>query len=202
MYLSLEKIRLPYSDEARASSCHLGGQSPPNCTLHTPNTYPKKDPLMKLSEFKSALNSTESLSFTLPDRTSVPAHFHITEAGLTTKHFIDCGGTVRKEKYVTLQLWTAEDYDHRLSSEKLARILKMAAPLFEGEDPEVEVEFQRETVGRYGTDFARGAFLLTAKETDCLAKETCGIPEKGGSRSDSERAAVQTASCTPGGGCC
>lgn len=157
---------------------------------------------MKLSEFKTALNRTEDLSFTLPDRTSVPAHFHITEAGLTTKHFIDCGGTVRKEKYVTLQLWTAEDYDHRLSPAKLTGILDKAAPLFEGEDPEVEVEFQRETVGRYGTDFARGGFLLTAKETDCLAKETCGFPTEKPRIRLSAKSDTPENSCAPGSGCC
>ncbi|MEI7863404.1 MAG: DUF6428 family protein, partial [Planctomycetota bacterium] len=31
----------------------------------------------------------------LPDKSFVPAHFHITEVGRVQKDFIDCGGTVR-----------------------------------------------------------------------------------------------------------
>jgi len=56
---------------------------------------------MKLSEFKSHLQDMHSLSFIQPNGSPVPAHFHITEAGVTTKHFIDCGGTERIEKYVS-----------------------------------------------------------------------------------------------------
>jgi len=32
-------------------------------------------------------------SFKLPEGTYLPAHFHMTEVGLVTKHFVDCGGT-------------------------------------------------------------------------------------------------------------
>ena len=48
----------------------------------------------------------------------VPSHFHVTEVGKITKHFIDCGGTVRNEEVVNFQLWQADDYDHRLHPEK------------------------------------------------------------------------------------
>ena len=50
---------------------------------------------MKLSQAKNILKSVETVNFTLPDGTSVPEHFHVTEVGLITKNFIDCGGTVR-----------------------------------------------------------------------------------------------------------
>ena len=50
---------------------------------------------MKLSEVKSALKSLETIGFQLPDGSLVPSHFHVTEVGKVSKHFIDCGGTLR-----------------------------------------------------------------------------------------------------------
>lgn len=147
---------------------------------------------MKLSEFKSYLDNDNPVRFRLPDGSFVPAHFHITEAGLVTKHFIDCGGTIRKEFAVTMQLWSANDYNHRLKSRKLAAILDKAEPLLTGKDLDIEIEYQSDTIGKYGVEFEGSHFRLTQKQTDCLAKETCGItPEK-------QAAAV----CAPGSGCC
>jgi hypothetical protein len=45
---------------------------------------------MKLSEIKTA-NTLENVTFLLPNGTYVPEHFHVTEVGLITKNFIDCG---------------------------------------------------------------------------------------------------------------
>jgi hypothetical protein len=73
---------------------------------------------MKLSEVKEKLNSVSEVSFVLPNGTHVPAHFHVTEVGEITKHFIDCGGSVRIEKVVNFQLWEANDFDHRLAPQK------------------------------------------------------------------------------------
>lgn len=153
---------------------------------------------MKLSEFKEALRKVDTVKFRQPNGEYIPAHFHITEAGLATKHFIDCGGTVRKESAVTMQLWTAEDYEHRLSAGKLTRILKKAAPLIGENDLDVEIEYQSNTIGRYDVAFDGTSFQLVAKETNCLAKETTPLVQI------SENAGMlQTESCcTPGGGCC
>lgn len=156
---------------------------------------------MKLSELKQQLENLASVSFLLPDKSFVPNHFHITEAGLTTKNFIDCGGTVRNTKNISLQLWTANDYDHRLEPQKLIKILNIAEPLFNGEDLEIEVEYQSATIGLYGLDTDGVNFLLTAKQTDCLAQDTCGTPVK--TKLILSELHTDTASaCTPGGGCC
>ena len=69
---------------------------------------------MKLSQIKNILKTIEAVNFNLPDGTMVPEHFHVTEVGLITKKFIDCGGTVRKESVVNFQLWDANDFEHRL----------------------------------------------------------------------------------------
>ena len=69
---------------------------------------------MKLSEVKSILPTLDDVSFELENGTLVPEHFHVTEVGMITKHFIDCGGTIRTEKKVNFQLWDANDFEHRL----------------------------------------------------------------------------------------
>ncbi|MEP7197492.1 MAG: DUF6428 family protein [Saprospiraceae bacterium] len=156
---------------------------------------------MKLSQFKQHLDSVSQLNFVLPEGSFVPRHFHITEAGLTTKHFIDCGGTVRTEKAINFQIWVAQDTSHRLESMQVLKIISLSEKLFGMEDLEIEVEYQTETIGRYGLDFDGNNFLLTAKETNCLAKDHCGIPE---AKQKLELAELQSekSCCSPGGGCC
>ena len=80
---------------------------------------------MILSELKDCLAEVAELHLVLPDGAVVPAHFHITEAGLTTKHFVDCGGTVRTEKTMSLQVWVAGVHEHRLSPGKLKNIVNV-----------------------------------------------------------------------------
>jgi hypothetical protein len=157
---------------------------------------------MKLSAFKNQLDKISQLNFVQPNGTYVPRHFHITEAGLVTKHFIDCGGTVRIEKAVNLQIWVAQDFDHRLEPLKLKKILALSENLFGQEDLEVEVEFQTDTIGRYGVEFDKENFLLTTKQTDCLAKELCGLPLEKTKLVLSELQSSASSCCTPGGGCC
>ena len=155
---------------------------------------------MKLSEVKSALKSLETIGFKLPDGSLVPSHFHVTEVGKVSKHFIDCGGTVRQEDVVNFQLWNADDYDHRLHPEKLISIIELSEKVLQIEDHEVEVEYQGETIGKFGIDFDGTHFLLTTKQTDCLAKDACGIPAE---KPKVKLADLNNASaCTPGGGCC
>ncbi|GAA0880116.1 DUF6428 family protein [Algoriphagus jejuensis] len=155
---------------------------------------------MKLSEVKSALGKLETIAFQLPTGELVPTHFHVTEVGKITKHFIDCGGTVRNEEVANFQLWNADDYNHRLHPEKLVHIIELSEKVLQLEDLEVEVEYQAETIGKFGLDFDGVNFLLTSKQTDCLAKDKCGIPEqKPRVRLSTLKAAE---SCTPGSGCC
>ena len=133
---------------------------------------------MKFSEFKTHLTTISTLVFVEANGVSVPKHFHITEMGLTTKHFIDCGGTVRTEKNISFQLWVANDLDHKLESDKLKRIISASEKLFENEDLDVEIEYQTETIGRYGLEINGEQFMMTPKETNCLAKDHCGIPQE------------------------
>jgi len=155
---------------------------------------------MKLSAVKSALKNLETIAFQLPNGELVPSHFHVTEVGKVTKHFIDCGGTVRHEEVVNFQLWSADDYDHRLHPEKLVHIIQLSEKTLGLEDAEIEVEYQGNTIEKYSLDFDGTNFLLTTKQTDCLAKDNCGIPvEKPKVKlSELEKAPV----CEPNSGCC
>lgn len=157
---------------------------------------------MKLSQFKEHLDQVSDINFTLPDGSLVPTHFHVTEAGLTTKHFIDCGGTVRLEKKISFQLWTALDFDHRLKPQKLIKIIDKAMPLFEDEDLDVEIEYQLETIGRFGLDFNGKHFLLTNLQTDCLAQDNCGNPLQKVKVNLSNLMTPKPSACAPGSGCC
>lgn len=151
---------------------------------------------MKLSEIKIHLKHLETIAFQLPDGSLVPKNFHVTEVGKISKHFIDCGGTVRKEEIINFQLWNANDYDHRLHPERLQDIIELSEKALRLDDLEIEVEYQGETIRKFGLDFKGGNFQLTNTQTDCLAKEKCGIPiEKVENTSSAP-------SCAPGSGCC
>ena len=105
-------------------------------------------------------------------------------------------------KTATLQLWVANDHDHRLAPSKLKRIIEMSEHLFGKEDLEVEVEYQTDTVGKYGVDFMAGNFLFTAKQTDCLANTTCGIEDRDKSIAQPILQNEASSCCAPNNGCC
>ncbi len=154
---------------------------------------------MKLSEVKSALTQLETIAFRLPNGELVPNHFHVTEIGKINKDFIDCGGTIRNEKVVNFQLWNANDYDHRLHPEKLVHIIELSERTLNIGNFEVEVEYQGHTIEKFGLDFDGTNFLLTTKQTDCLAKEKCGIPTE---KQRVKLSNLKNSSCIPGSGCC
>ncbi len=150
---------------------------------------------MKLSDVKQALSQLSAINFRLPDGSYVPQHFHVTEVGLVTKHFIDCGGTERKETVANFQLWEAGDYDHRLAPQKFLHILNLCEKVLGREDLEIEVEYQQNTIGKFGLEFDGKDFVLTNKQTACLAQDACGIPP--------EKMPKQASRCcSPKGGCC
>ena len=154
---------------------------------------------MTISEIKSLLTTVDTVAFKLPSGAYVPSHFHVTEVGIVTKNFIDCGGTVRNEKVANLQLWNANDVDHRLKPNKLMDIISLSEKILGMEDLDIEVEYQSDTIGKYALDFNGEAFELIPMQTDCLAKDQCGIlPVK--QKINVEEVAVSC--CTPGGGCC
>ena len=157
---------------------------------------------MKLSDFKKQLSTITDINFVLQNGTVVPKHFHVTEVGQVTKNFIDCGGTVRNEKVVNFQLWEANDFDHRLAPQKLNEIIALSEKILGIEDAEIEVEYQSETIGKYGVEFNGKNFVLTTTQTNCLAQDKCGIPPEKLKVSLSDLQNTNQSCCTPGGKCC
>jgi hypothetical protein len=152
---------------------------------------------MNIIELKETLEQhpDKKLRFVLPDKNTIPSHFHITEIGHVRKDFIDCGGTLRSNSTCLLQAWVAaNDEDHSLEAGKLAKILSLAGQILPNGELPVEVEFEAPYISQFPIESAEAeddavVFHLTTKHTDCLAKEQCGL-ESGSS------------CCSTESGCC
>ena len=135
---------------------------------------------MRISELSSTLANTPeaSIRFQLPNGELAPAHAHVTEVARISKRFIDCGGTLREDSMCRLQTWVADDYDHRLTAGKLAKILQKAGELLGEEDLEIDVEhdmgyvtqFPLQSITQQGTELT---LKLAGRNTACLAPELC-----------------------------
>lgn len=122
------------------------------------------------------------LAFVLPDGSAVAQHFHVTEVGRVRKDFIDCGGTVRQTDTCVLQVWVANDVDHKLEAGKLVKIIALGKAILGDDDLPVEIEYDVGVI----TQFAVQAFeandavitlKLAGKHTACLAPELCKVDE-------------------------
>ena len=135
---------------------------------------------MLLKDVLQCLQSSPDsrLHIMLPDRSFVPAHFHVTEVALVRKDFIDCGGTRRSTATCTLQIWVADDVQHRLTSTKLLKILQLAQPVLGTEDLSVELEIETIVTASYPLATVEQTpsgllFSVALKHTACLAPELC-----------------------------
>lgn len=155
---------------------------------------------MRLSEIKTILATAEAVNFQLENGETVPEYFHVTEVGIITKDFIDCGGKVRREKVANFQLWDANDYDHRLKAAKLLNIISFSESVLGMEDLEIEVEYQSATIGKYDLGYEGTNFVLIAKQTACLATQNCEVEDA--QKNGMVNLVSSANGCTPGGGCC
>lgn len=151
---------------------------------------------MTLSDLKSALakHPNQILVLSLPDGSEIPPHFHVTEVAFSKKDFIDCGGTIRHEGKCLLQIWVADDIDHRVNSSALAKILEHGSPVIPTEALPVEIEYCMPGLTHMELSQVRSEantlhLSFSHLLTDCLAKDVCGITPSGDS-------------CEPGSGCC
>lgn len=142
---------------------------------------------MKLHELKSLLEANREKQFLLqlPNEQVVPQSFHITEVGLVSKTFIDCGGKVHTVQTCQLQAWIGPDTDHRIEAGKMADILKLSAAIVPNDLLDLEIEYEDEVLSQYPVSGAivsgeTVTLQLTTKHTDCLAKELCGVPSAEG----------------------
>jgi hypothetical protein len=137
---------------------------------------------MKLRELKSILaqHLTAELRFRLPNGESAPAHSHVTEIARVDKRFIDCGGTLRTESFCRLQVWSANDVQHRLTAGKLAKIFSKAETVLQTDALDVDVEYEAGFIAQFPLDRLEILpneiiFHLGLRHTACLAEDKCGI---------------------------
>jgi hypothetical protein len=147
---------------------------------------------MTLADFRRALSGQPGLGlrFRLPTGALAPIHLHLTEVARVEKRFIDCGGTVRTQVSARVQLWSADDTDHRVDSAKCLQILDRGKSVVGTEDLPFEVECDLPYLSLFpvvGTVVEGGEriVLLGVSKADCLAPDVC-VPQ----------------ACKPGSGCC
>jgi hypothetical protein len=133
---------------------------------------------MKLSEIKKHLNAVPAVRFRLPSGNYIPPHFQLSEISMSSKRLMDCGGKVHIEKSISFQLWYADAPDHQHEPQELLTIIEQSEKALMLDDQEIEVEYQLETIGKYGLSFDGEDFLLTLMHANCRAKNNCGLPDK------------------------
>jgi len=148
---------------------------------------------MTVAEFRAALAGRPGLAlrFRLPTGSLSPVHAHLTEVARVEKRFVDCGGTVRTQVSARLQVWAADDTEHRMGCAKALAILGRGESLLGSDQLPLEVEMDFPLLTAFpvlGSVVEDGAlvFLLGTTKADCLAPEVC----------------VPPTACRPGSGCC
>ena len=132
--------------------------------------------------------------FVLPDGDYIPAHAHVTEVGHVVRNFVDCGGLTGKEEKVVLQTHVGDDTDHRLRSDRFAKILRLGDRVIPSADLDVDVEYDCCVVAQYPIaeatlDGENLNLILRRVRTQCRARQ----------RSEGETAA---GCCAASAACC
>ncbi len=113
--------------------------------------------------------------FILPSGDYIPAHAHVTEVGHVVRNFIDCGGLTGKEEKAVLQTHVGNDTDHRLRSDRFAKILELGNRVIPSADLDVDVEYDCCVVAQYPIAEARPDgehlnLILRRGRTQCRAR--------------------------------
>lgn len=153
---------------------------------------------LSLQQLVEALNKADGriVRFELPTTTLLSPHVHVTEVARIDKRFVDCGGTLRTDSSCRLQIYQADDTEHRITAAKFAQILAKGAGVLGSTQLPVEAEAE----APYLSTFPIVATRLEAKQivlslgmrhTACLAEDVC-FPFNLQNKS----------ACAPGSGCC
>ena len=153
---------------------------------------------LTLQQVVDALRQADGriVRFELPTATLLSPHVHVTEVARLDKKFVDCGGTLRTESSCRLQIYQADDTEHRITAAKLAQILAKGAGVLGSTALPVEAEVE----APYLSAFPVVATRLEAKQVvlsfgvrhaACLAEDVC-FPAN----------LLNKSACAPGSGCC
>ena len=133
---------------------------------------------MRLKELKKAIQQHPGTfpRFVLPDGDYIPSHAHVTEVGHVVKNYIDCGGETGKEEKVLLQTHVGNDTEHRLRSDRFAKILQLGERVLPDDQLNVEVEHDCCVVAQYPVSEVKRAgehldIILERDRTQCRARE-------------------------------
>jgi hypothetical protein len=133
---------------------------------------------MTLNDLQNVLEANPKLfpRFVLPDGDYIPAHAHVTEVGYVVRNFIDCGGLTGREEKVVLQTHVGDDNDHRLRSDRFAKILRLGNRVIPSADLDVDVEYDCCVVAQYPIaeatpDRDHLNLILHRGRTQCRARE-------------------------------
>ncbi len=155
---------------------------------------------LTLQQVVEVLNKADGrhVRFELPTGTLLSPHVHVTEVARIDKKFVDCGGTLRTDSSCRLQIYQADDTEHRITAAKLAQILAKGASSLGTTALPVDIELEAPFLSVFPViaqrlEATQVIFTLGMRHTACLAEDVC-FP-------DSLRAKA-TNSCTPGSGCC
>ncbi len=162
---------------------------------------------MKTKEFLSLLqeHSNKDLIFEYATGKFVAPSYHITEVKNITVDSVDCGAGVDFWKETVIQLWESPKEKGKLeymSAYKALSILNKVDKI-KPMEKDVEVKFEYSNshfntaqlfVNGFSTDDKRLLLNLGIEQTDCKAKETCGVPDESAVKAES--------CCTPESGCC
>jgi Family of unknown function (DUF6428) len=133
---------------------------------------------VKLRDLRDALEANPTLfpRFVLPNGDHIPAHAHVTEVGHVIRNFIDCGGLIGKEEKILLQTHVGNDTDHRLRSDRFAKILRLGNRVIPSANLDVDVEYDCCVVAQYPIAEATPDgdilnLILQRGRTQCRARE-------------------------------
>jgi hypothetical protein len=151
---------------------------------------------MTLRDLQNALeaNPNRFPRFVLPDGGYIPGHAHVTEIVQLVRNFVVCGGLGGKEEKVVLQTHVGDVTDHRLLSDRFAKILRLGRRVIPSANLNVDVEYDCCVVAQYPIADAKSDgehlnLILQRGRTQCRVRE----------RRQSETAAT---CCATSAACC
>ena len=162
---------------------------------------------MKTQEFLSLLEShkDKALLFEYAPEKFVGANYHITEVKHVKIDSVDCGSGTDAWNERIIQLWESPNEKGKrdyMSTFKALGILKKVGQMKPYDmDAEIKFEYSNDTfhtaqlfLNDYSISEKQVILKLGVQQTDCKAKETCGVPEPAMAEAEG--------CCTPGSGCC
>ncbi|MGB3150483.1 MAG: DUF6428 family protein [Maribacter sp.] len=162
---------------------------------------------MKTHKFLSLLeeNPNKNLLFEYKPGALVGTNYHITEVKNITIDAVDCGAGTDFWKETIIQLWESPEEKGKrdyMTANKALSILNKVDKI-KPMEKDVEVKFEYSNANFHTAQLFVNAhqiaggnlvFHLGVEQTDCKAKETCGVPMA--------TSAEEATNCAPGSGCC